>query len=173
MAAWVCVVALWCELGAACVFSPNFPVEEGEPNLPPFIGDEFVVPEDNNLIISRRGAPRTFSVTQLFDINGDQLLTVSWTAGFDAPGVLTQSFSTPDPNNQSLYLDIFHRYTGASYTLDPCQPPWSGQGRNTLTITVADGPAVANGTTIEPANERVFVDNHSWTIDFIDQCPSP
>ena len=158
-----------------CPFGPPIPVEEAPPNFPPFISEEFITPRDNRVTLSRSGPQVTFAVNQVFDINENERLELTWLSRF-APGgsggVLSENFSGRDPNNPTLHRGIFHRYTGASYTLDPCDTQlWGDQQHHVLSVIVSDGALIIDETGQPQVAENAFMDVHSWTIEFVNECP--
>ncbi len=172
LASLACGCALWL---TACPFGPALPIDEDPPNVPPLIDQEFLQPNTDEVTVQRDGEPRTFAVSQFLDQNPDDKLEVRWfSAQALGDGVLAEDLLGPDPTNTSLYLDLFTRYNGTQYSLDPCDGQWpTGSDRFTLTIVVADGDIVIDSTTKSPrVSEGIFTDRYTWVLNFTGECPA-
>ncbi len=158
---------------AGCPFGPSLPIEEEPPNLPPLISREFLVPGSDAVTIPRDGEPVVFGVSQLLDMNEADKLEVRWySAQAEGDQVLGEAILRPDLTNTGLYRDIFTRYSGTQYTLDPCEGLWPrAEDRFTLTVFVADGDLlIESGRPVVP--EGVYVDLFTWVLDFVGECPN-
>jgi hypothetical protein len=162
-----------CAFGlSACPFAPAIPEEEDPPNLPPLISPDFLEPNSDEVTLPRDGEPLSFRVSQLLDRNQDDKLEARWySSQTPGDGVLAEAILQPDPTNTDLYQDLFTRYTGTQYSLDPCDGQWpQGEDRFTLTLFVADGDLlIINGQAV--VAEGVFVDRYTWVLNFTGRCP--
>ncbi len=156
---------------AGCPFAPAIPVEESPPNFPPLISEEFIAPASSTVNIVRSAPQVNFSVNQIFDMNSDEEIEIVWFSPHVLGGTILQTeLAGPDPNNRSLFRGLFHRYTGSTYTLDPCDLRWSDDERHTLSVFISDGNITVPAG--EPqVSEGAFLDVHSWSVEFTDSCP--
>lgn len=161
--------ALWL---TGCPFAPAIPEEEDPPNLPPLINPDFLEPGGEQVTVPRDGEPITFLISTLLDRNTDDKLEARWySPQTPGDGVLGEAILQPDATNTTLYEELFTRYTGTQYSLDPCDGQWPiNEDRFTLTVFVADGDLLLiNGQAM--VAEGVFVDRYTWVLNFTGQCP--
>lgn len=162
----------WCALFCAgCPFGPALPPDQEPPNQPPWISREFVVPLNNPVTVRRGSPPRVFQVTQLLDINPDEPLRTIWYSPQLGAIILNETTEGPDTSNQTLHDDLFTRYTGTEYALDPCDRIWPEGDRFTLTVFVSDANDfnLQNGTPV--VGDGFYHDEYTWTLDFSGECP--
>ena len=161
---------------SSCLFSPPVELEPDEENHPPMISTDFLEPVNNPVSIARSGPKLSFSIKQVFDVNPNEAIEILWyspEARRGAGAILKTEQAGPEPNDATKHRKIFHRYTGSSYTLDPCDLIWSGDDRFTLSVFVADGNLTfPQDKPVLGRTEDDFVDVYTWSIEFSDECPA-